>query len=73
MTKKHFEALAAALKFIKPSGNPVCPPKDVKVFLAGQQREWDYAVEATADVCSKFNPNFDRARFLKACGVEEAK
>ena len=24
-----------------------------------------------ADVCARFNPNFDRARFLAACGVEE--
>ena len=70
MSKKHFEALAAALKFIKPSGNPVCPPKDVKVFHAGQVKEWDYATEAVADACARFNPNFDRARFLKACGVE---
>ena len=73
MSKKHLEALAAALKFIKPSGNPVCRPQDVKVFLAGQEKEWTYATEAVADVCARFNPNFDRARFLAACGVEESK
>lgn len=62
MTKKHFEALAAALKAEQPGTN-WDPNKHVQYRLD---------VRAVADVCARFNPNFDRARFLKACGVEES-
>jgi len=60
MTRKHFEALAAALQTTKPSMG-VC------------WNQWRADVDHLTDVCARFNPNFDRARFLKACGVEEDK
>ena len=60
LTKKHFEALAAALK----DRMPVEP----RTSNVGTQWYWD--VQAMTDVCARFNPNFDRVRFLKACGVE---
>ncbi len=52
MTKKHFIALAGAIREIS---NP-------------QERE--RAAQAIANVCASQNSNFDRARFLSACGVE---
>ncbi len=61
MTKKHFEALAAALSERRP------------VPLAHDRDQWEVDVLGVADVCAQFNPHFDRARFLKACGVEEGK
>ena len=64
MTKKHFEALAAALK---QAGQEY---GDSATYHKGQ---WRRDVEMVALTCMSFNPNFDRARFLKACGVEEGK
>lgn len=59
MTKKHFNALAAALKENR--------------FLPGNEAadvQWERCVEGVASVCVEFAPRFDRARFLAACGVE---
>ena len=56
MTRKHFEALAAELRQVK---------------SANAWETWIGCVEATATVCARFNPTFDRARFLTACGVQE--
>jgi hypothetical protein len=63
MTKKHFEALAAALAEQR-VGFSLLPS------LKNQHAQWCRDVQAVANVCARFNPNFDRARFLKACGVE---
>jgi hypothetical protein len=56
MTRKHFKAMAEAFASIKPNvsadGLPV----------------WRTAVQNMADLCKKDNPNFDRLRFLDACG-----
>lgn len=66
MSKKHFEALAAALAVAAP--HKVGPFDDhVDRAYRGQ---WCEDVSAVADVCEKFSPRFDRARFLAACGVE---
>ena len=59
VSKKHFEALAAALKESR--------------FLPGNEAadvQWERCVEAVAAVGADFDPNFDRKRFLAACGVE---
>jgi hypothetical protein len=65
MTKKHFEALTAAMKASKP----------MRHLMDGREEpiapaQWKHDTCTIADVCARFNPNFDRARFLKACGVE---
>ncbi len=59
MTKKHFEALAAALR-----ENRFLPDNEAANV------QWERCVEAVAAVGADFNPRFDRARFLAACGME---
>jgi hypothetical protein len=60
MTRKHFEALAAALKAEKPGDN----------WDPNKRVQWDLDVKAIANAVASFNPNFDRDRFLKAAGIE---
>ena len=66
MTKKHFDALATALA-----------DAYSETFRDSDHEVAQEYVKATilkvASVCARFNPNFDRARFLAACGVEESK
>lgn len=55
MTKKHFIALAKALRSQRPAFD--------------ERKEWErwtYMRNAVAQVCADFNPNFDRARFIAA-------
>ena len=51
MTKKHFIALAAAIKLIN------------------NQHSRTEAYVAVSSVAITFNPAFDAARFMAACGV----
>lgn len=69
MTKKHFDALADALSTARPITYGYNTPSQVADALA----PWEESCAAVARVCARFNPNFDRARFLAACGVEETK
>lgn len=64
MTKKHFEAIAAILNsfYIVPRGVP---------SRALEAAAVSGIAEEMADLFAQENPRFDRARFLKACGVEE--
>jgi hypothetical protein len=59
MTRKHFEALAAALKNSKPT---------FPDHLATVQ--WKNDVSAIADACATINPNFDKDRFKAVCGLK---
>jgi hypothetical protein len=62
MSKKHFEALAAALKSVKSvQGFPPRTP----------EATWVTTCLTIANTLQDFNPRFDRARFLAACGVED--
>ncbi len=54
MTRKHFVSLAETVA------------KDL-TFLAESDRA--RVADALADFCNEFNGNFDRKRFLRACGV----
>jgi hypothetical protein len=56
VTKKDFEALAAALKQQKPSDN--------RAYVT-----WRNCVIAIMDVCSRGNPEFSQGKFISACGV----
>ena len=59
MTRKHFEAIAAAMRKNKPASKA-----GLHVF------QWVSDCEELADVFEQFNPNFDRQRFLDACKGE---
>lgn len=59
MSRKHFQAIANELKYIKPD-----PDDGIHVMA-----QWRVTVTVMADVCSQFNSAFDRQRFLDACGV----
>lgn len=63
MSKKHFIALADALKANYPI-NPVSTPKDHKLAKIYQIKQWEYDVSAIADVCQAQNPRFNRERWL---------
>ena len=71
MSKKHFEAIAAALANAKPhieSSNSA----DLEFeYNNAWLHQWQRDVLAIADVCCSFNNNFNRSRFLSACGYEE--
>lgn len=58
MSKKHFEAAA----------------KVVKAFAVKHNLTTEAHVELAKELatfCERFNDKFDRARFLKACGVDD--
>lgn len=58
MTRKHFEALAAALAASRPA--PDAP--------AVYWRQWYADRDAIANVCEASNKRFDRDRFIFATG-----
>ena len=62
MTRKHFKALADALKDSHPTQTGDASPDSAET--------WKRTVENVAYACRSFNPHFDRARFLAACGWE---
>ncbi len=65
MTRKHFEAIAAAVRDAQGvSGNT---GDDLTVERATLHR----VAHALADACRRENPQLDRGRFLRACGVED--
>jgi hypothetical protein len=60
MSKKHYEALAAVIEETKEdcAGAPFA------------QSALKMTAERIADYLATDNPRFDRARFLRACGIE---
>jgi hypothetical protein len=65
MTRKHFETIAAELRRQDPRPYD---PTNVE-WSSGAYCEWSTIVLGMADVLHRFNSNFDRARFLAACGL----
>jgi hypothetical protein len=59
MTKKHFKALAEALRETRP--DLVIAPLEYKI-------QWNSDVRAVANACRTFNPLFDYGKFINACG-----
>ena len=70
MSRKDFEAIAAAIKGERMS-KPENTTQQDEIALQVHYNTLDLAARSLADICAQSNPNFDRARFLKACGVEE--
>ncbi len=62
MTRKHFKALADALKEAKPLPSGYDEDRSVEV--------WESCLRGVAATCRSFNPQFDRAKFYAACGWE---
>jgi hypothetical protein len=66
MTRRHFTAIAWQLR--QSAGrilDETTLESDARCY---RQRQWDLDALAMADVCSSFNGNFDRGRFLIAAG-----
>lgn len=65
MTRKHFEAIAWALKVQRPECSaPLPTPAEL-----GRLAQWLSDCKAIADACYQFNGQFDRERFLDAAGT----
>ncbi len=64
MTRKHFEAIAQALRTTSPY------PGDSS-YIDGKVDQWRADVRHLADVCAAANPAFDRARFYRAAGYTD--
>lgn len=58
MTKKHFQAIATAIRDARALTSPLA------------EAAIDAVAESIADRLAEDSPRFNRARFLAACGVE---
>lgn len=65
---RHFAFIAATLLAMRPEvDNPA--KLDPGEANAAWYETWRQQVDHWADACAATNPRFDRARFLRACGV----
>lgn len=60
MRRKHFEAIAAAFKLTRPE----------PLTWSGRSTVWRTTLEQVTLALATTNPHFDKARFLKASGLE---
>lgn len=60
MQRRHFELIAETLKASKPARDPMSPKYDM----------WRSIVSEFCGRLSTTNGQFNKARFLRACGVE---
>ena len=65
MTRKHFQALAEILS------RRGCHIAHDPLFAEGWHAATSAITHAIADYLASENPNFDRDRFLEACGLEQ--
>ena len=66
MTRKDYEAIAAAMKTARSYSQRGEP---LTIHAANFNCGVSNAAQRIADHCAADNPRFDRQRFLKACGV----
>ena len=62
MSRKHFVAIAQAMSDSKPLLG--------SLNYTELRLQWLIDVDALVDALRQFNGSFDRARFLRACGIE---
>jgi hypothetical protein len=67
MSRKHFRALADALKSGKPTESDGLTQSE-KAMHTGRVHQWRQMVESVATVCGQTNGEFKRSVFLEACG-----
>lgn len=66
MTRKHFIAIADRIRDLFDGNSPVSDAN----FIAGYARGIEDTTKELCDEFARINPNFDRERFLTACGME---
>lgn len=66
LTRKHFAAIASC---IPSRADDTVQDIWEGAYAVGFNEARIQIAKALADVCKHENPNFDRARFLTACGV----
>jgi hypothetical protein len=66
MTKKHFAAIA---ELIRAEVDALGCDSPTHPFVR-EHRTAVRIAEGIADLCARENPNFDRGRFLRACGLQ---
>lgn len=69
MTRKHFQAIADALRDSKPE--PETDDPNVTIIYGAAYFQWRLTISNVARACAQFNPAFDRDRFLTAYGVDQ--
>lgn len=67
MTRKHFTALAHALRVERPATEGYHDPDRRQDY---EYDQWRACVVAVADACYASNGRFDRERFYRAAGLE---
>jgi hypothetical protein len=74
VTRKHFEAIAAIVKARLDWLDGLRYPRSDHAmgFDTGYRAGIEATVAQMADYFETQNPNFDRARFLRACGMDQS-
>jgi hypothetical protein len=68
MTRKDYIKFAAMLKDLRTTSNMM--QSNYYGLTTFDNDQLNYLESRTADIFAEDNPNFDRSRFLEACGVE---
>ena len=72
MSKKHFIALAKALKASKPRPVPTDKCGEThKLVFSKWMEQWEQDVKAVANVCGDCNNNFNWDTFMVACDFRQ--
>lgn len=66
MSRKHYRALAQAIRDARPYASPIGRPE-----IQAANDVVDNVARNLADECKRDNPRFDRVKFFAACGVSE--